>query len=203
MGVGGLPAKTGLLLDRNGWGCMWTAGRGAYAYLDAVPTECAGAEEVSESARAGKPGGNGGVPLRWPRRPALTTGGVIAMGLMSGLTGNAEKLDSDKALKEFGRLLGPGEEIHAAYVLIRDSFIFTNRRLILVDKQGMTGKKVDYTSVPYRHVHRFSVETAGHFDLDAELKIWVAGQADPIKQEFRKGVDIYEVQAILAQHTAS
>jgi hypothetical protein len=88
-------------------------------------------------------------------------------------------------------------------VLVRDSFIFTNRRLILVDKQGMTGKKVDYTSVPYRHIHRFSVETAGQFDMDAELKIWVTGHGEPIKKEFRKGVDIYEVQAILAQYIAS
>jgi len=63
------------------------------------------------------------------------------MGLMSGITGNAAKLDAQRALEEFGRLPGPGEEIHAAFVLIRDSFIFTSRRLVLVDKQGMTGKK--------------------------------------------------------------
>ena len=124
------------------------------------------------------------------------------MGLMSGITGNAAKLDAQRAFEEFGRLLGPGEEILGAYVLVRDSFIFTNRRLILVDKQGMTGKKVDYTSIPYRHIHRFSVETAGHFDMDAEMKIWVAGHGEPIKKEFRKGVDIYEVQAILAQYIA-
>jgi hypothetical protein len=121
---------------------------------------------------------------------------------MSGITGNAAKLDAQRAFEEFGRLLGPGEEICGAYVLVRDSFIFTNRRLILVDKQGMTGKKVDYTSIPYRHIHRFSVETAGHFDMDTEMKIWVAGHGEPIKKESRKGVDIYEVQAILAQYIA-
>lgn len=120
---------------------------------------------------------------------------------MSGLTGNAAKLDPQRAVAEFGRLLGPGEEIQSAFMLVRDSFIFTNRRLILVDKQGMTGKKIDYTSIPYRHIHRFSVETAGHFDMDAEMKIWVAGHSEPIKKEFRKGVDVYEVQAMLAQHT--
>jgi len=70
---------------------------------------------------------------------------------------------------------------------------------------GQTGndwEKVEYTSIPYHHIHRFSVETAGHFDMDAELKIWVAGNGEPIKKEFRKGVDIYEVQAMLAQHIA-
>jgi hypothetical protein len=121
---------------------------------------------------------------------------------MGAITGNVAKLDAARAFDEFGRLLGPGEEIHAAYVIARDSFLLTSRRLILVDKQGMTGKKIEYLSIPYRHINRFAVETAGHFDMDAEMKIWVSGHGDPITREFRKGVDIYEVQAILAQHIA-
>jgi len=55
--------------------------------------------------------------------------------------------------------------------LIRALFVFTNKRLILVDKQGLTGNKVEYHSLPYRIITHFSVETAGHFDLDAELKV--------------------------------
>jgi hypothetical protein len=76
--------------------------------------------------------------------------------------------------------------------------LFTNRRLILVDKQGITGSKVEYHSLPYRSITHFSVETAGHFDLDAELKIWVTGRAQPFSQNFRKGLSIYAVQAVLA-----
>jgi len=53
-------------------------------------------------------------------------------------------------------------------------FIFTNKRLILVDKQGITGKKIEYFSVVYKSISRFSIETAGNFDLDAELKIWIS-----------------------------
>jgi len=54
---------------------------------------------------------------------------------------------------------------------VRDGFLFTNRRLILVDKQGLIGKKVEYQSTPFKNVIRFAVETAGTFDLDAELKL--------------------------------
>ncbi|WP_030475608.1 PH domain-containing protein [Lentzea albidocapillata] len=120
------------------------------------------------------------------------------MGLLSGMMGNASKLDPRDAAKEFGRLLAHGEQIHEAYQLVRDSFLFTDRRLILVDKQGVTGKKVEYHSVPYKAITQFSVETAGHFDLDAELKIWVSGGEAPISKQFGKGVDVYEVQALLA-----
>ena len=55
--------------------------------------------------------------------------------------------------------------------MIRDLFVFTNKRLILVDKQGLTGNKVEYHSLPYRTITHSRVETAGHFDLDAELKV--------------------------------
>lgn len=77
---------------------------------------------------------------------------------------------------------------------------FTNKRLILVDKQGLSGNKVAYLSIPYRSVTHFSVETAGHFDLDAELKIWVRGSANPIQKQFNKKLNIYTVQGVLAQY---
>jgi hypothetical protein len=84
----------------------------------------------------------------------------------------------------------------------RSTILFTDRRLILIDKQGITGKKVEYHSVPYRSITHFAVETAGTFDLDAELKIWISGTPTPIEKTFTKGVDIYEVQAILTQFVA-
>ncbi|MFB7471925.1 PH domain-containing protein [Kitasatospora sp. NPDC056184] len=115
------------------------------------------------------------------------------------LFGNAHRVDDDEAHKEFARLLGEGEQLRAAYQLLRDSFLFTDRRLILVDKQGITGRKTEYHSIPYRSITHFAVETAGGFDLDAELKIRVSGAALPISKNFTKGVDIYEVQALLSE----
>lgn len=119
------------------------------------------------------------------------------MGIFGGMMGNASTIDPGQAAQEFGRLLARGEQVHAAYQLVRDSMIFTNRRLILIDKQGMTGRKVEYHSIPYRSITHFTVETAGHFDLDAELKIWLSSYTEPIARTFGRGVDVYEVQALL------
>ncbi|MEU6373699.1 PH domain-containing protein [Streptomyces sp. NPDC046909] len=118
------------------------------------------------------------------------------------LFGNAHTIDPGQAASDFAKLLGSGEGVQAAYQLVRDVIMFTDRRLILVDKQGITGKKVEYHSIPYRSITHFAVETAGTFDLDAELKIWVSGNSVPIQKTFTKGVDIYEVQAILTQYVA-
>jgi hypothetical protein len=78
--------------------------------------------------------------------------------------------------------------------------IFTRTRFILVDKQGVTGKKTEYHSIPYRAITHFSVETAGHFDLEAELRVWVSGTAEPFQKTFRRGDAIFEVQKALATY---
>lgn len=124
------------------------------------------------------------------------------MSFLGGILGNASRVDPAVAAREFGRLLTEGEQVHAAYVLVRDAILFTDRRLILVDKQGVTGRKIEYHTLPYRTITHFSVETAGTFDLDAELKIWMPGAAGPITAQFGKGVDVYEVQALLAHYVA-
>ena len=122
------------------------------------------------------------------------------MGLLDGLLGNASEVDAAKAGQEYARILASGESVEKAYVLIRDMFLFTNRRLVLVDKQGITGSKVEYHSIPYRNITHFAVETAGTFDLDAELKIWVSGSPVPIQKTFNKKLDIYAVQSVLASY---
>ena len=120
------------------------------------------------------------------------------MGLLSGLMGNASEIDAAGVQTEFARVLAPEERVEKAYQLIRDRLIFTNRRLILVNKQGLTGQKVDYLSIPYRSVTRFSVETAGMLDLEAELKLWLTATPEPIRLQFNKTLSIYEVHSVLA-----
>lgn len=122
------------------------------------------------------------------------------MGLLDGMLGNASKVDAATIQQEFAQILMPGEAVEHAYQLIRDYFLFTNKRLILVDKQGITGSKIEYHSIPYRSITHFSIETAGNFDLDAELKIWVSGSATPFQKQFTKKLSIYEVQAVLARY---
>lgn len=86
------------------------------------------------------------------------------MGLFNGLMGNASEVNIMEVEKEYSNILAQNERVEKAYKLIRDMFIFTNKRLILVDKQGMTARKTEYHSIPYKAITHFSIETAGNFD---------------------------------------
>lgn len=121
------------------------------------------------------------------------------MGLFSALMGNAGAVTKEELQKNYGTLLIQNEEIQLGFKLLRDTFIFTNKRLILVDVQGLTGSKTEYLSIAYKSISKFSVETAGTFDLEAELKIWISSESLPsIKKKFNKSVNVYEVQNVLA-----
>ncbi|NFA61465.1 PH domain-containing protein [Clostridium sporogenes] len=122
------------------------------------------------------------------------------MGLFSGLMGNASEVNIMEVEKEYSNILAENERVEKSYRLIRDIFIFTNKRLILVNKQGMTAKKIEYHSIPYKSITHFSIETAGNFDLDAELKIWISGTQQPIEKQFNKNLNIYELQSVLANY---
>ena len=78
--------------------------------------------------------------------------------------------------------------------------VFTEKRLILVDKQGVTGKKTSYKSIPYHSISRFTVrESSGHFDLDAELKIWISSALEPAEVlQFKSDNNVFEIQQALA-----
>ncbi|WP_419175254.1 PH domain-containing protein [Desulfosediminicola sp.] len=122
------------------------------------------------------------------------------MGIFSSLIGNAGVVEPGALKHEYEKLLAEDESIEVGFKLIRDTFIFTNRRLIVIDVQGMTGKKIEYLSIPYGKITKFSIETSGNFDLDAELKIWVGSAPDPIEKTFNKKVNIYDLQKVLAKH---
>ncbi len=123
------------------------------------------------------------------------------MGIFSSLLGNAGAVPLEELQKEYGKLLIHGEDLELGFKLFRDVIIFTTKRLILVDKQGLTGSKVEYKSVPYKSISRFSVETAGTFDLDAELKIWISSEQVPsISKQFNKSVNVYDVHRVLATY---
>jgi len=120
------------------------------------------------------------------------------MGLLSSLLGNASEIDIQQVQSDLAPVLIPGETVNRGFKIFRDLFVFTEHRLILVDVQGLTGSKVSYHSVLYRSITQFSVETAGSFDADAELKIWVSGGGEPISKEFKKGTDVVGIQKHLA-----
>ena len=115
------------------------------------------------------------------------------MGIISAMLGNASKKDNDKVERQLENILIPGEQVDLAYVLVRDLIVFTEKRLILVDKQGVTGKKTSYKSIPYHSISRFTVESSGNFDLDAELKIWISSALDPAEVlQFKSDNNVFE-----------
>ncbi|PSG90431.1 PH domain-containing protein [Aurantibacter aestuarii] len=121
------------------------------------------------------------------------------MGLFNKLLGNASEVSVEKLNDKYGRLLTDSEDIELGFKLMRDVFMFTNKRLILIDVQGLTGSKIEYKSMPYKSISRFSLETAGTFDLDAELKIWISSENIPsVSKKFNKSIDVYEVHKYLS-----
>ena len=122
------------------------------------------------------------------------------MGLLDTMLGHAGEKNVADLLADFEPLLAQGESLQRAFGFVRDLMVFTDRRLLLVNKQGITGSKVEYLSIPYRAIVMYSLETAGHFDLDAELKIWVSGQPAPLSHALGRNSGATDIVSLLAQH---
>lgn len=112
-------------------------------------------------------------------------------------------LSEDKpgaGLKRYDFLLVQGEQVLAEYKSVRDRLVFTDRRMINIDVQGIRGKKSEFFVIPYSKISGFSVETAGTFDMDAEFKLWVSGMGE-LEFEFLKGTDVRKIGQILSAYT--
>ena len=122
------------------------------------------------------------------------------MSLFDKLMGNASAVNIEEIAKEFALILIPNEEIESAFVVWRDKWVFTNKRLILLDIQGVTGSKREYLTIPYRSIDRYSIETAGTLDDDCEMKLWIRGMKEPLVKEFKHDTDIKGLQHALSSH---
>ena len=104
---------------------------------------------------------------------------------------------------EFGKIITDflidGEKVIGSYKSIRDGVVFTNKRIITINIQGLTGKKQDYTSIPYNKISTFSLETAGFFDLDAELELHMSG-VGKLQFEFTGSTDVKEICKVISQY---
>lgn len=96
-------------------------------------------------------------------------------------------------------LLVSGEEIVATFRTVRDGVVFTNRRVITINVQGITGKKTDYSSLPYKKIQAFSIETSRVFDLDSELELWFSALGR-VRFEFTAGADVTHICAVISQY---
>lgn len=108
-------------------------------------------------------------------------------------------VDKDAYLPALEPMLVPGEAIVASFRSVRDGVVFTDKRVIAINVQGVTGKKTDYTSLPYRRIQAFSVETAGVADLDGELILWFSGLGQ-VRFELFASADIRQLASVIAQH---
>ena len=96
-------------------------------------------------------------------------------------------------------LFVPGEQIVQSFRGIRDGVVFTNRRILTINVQGLTGKKKDFTTLPYSKIQAYSVETAGVFDLDSELELWFSGMGK-VKFEFIAQANISAICRMISNH---
>ena len=109
------------------------------------------------------------------------------------------KINYSEVASQVDPLLIDGEQAHLAFKGIRDYIVFTSKRIVAVNVQGITGKKKDYTSLPFAKVQSFSLETAGTFDLDAELELWFSGLGR-VKFEFKGNTDVAYLNRLIADH---
>lgn len=108
-------------------------------------------------------------------------------------------IDTSKMLAPINEFLIDGEGVLAVFKTMRDQLVFTNKRIIAANVQGITGKKVDYTSIPYSKVQTFSIETAGTLDLDCELEIYISS-IGKISFEIKGGFDIVRFNKIISNY---
>jgi hypothetical protein len=125
-------------------------------------------------------------------------GEMSMIDFKNGSFAKLKKVDNSTA-SDVVNLFIPGEEIIGCYKGLRDYIVFTNKRIISVNVQGMTGKKKDYTSLPYSKIQVFSVETSGVFDLDSELELYFSS-VGKVKFEFTGTSDIVQIGQLIASY---
>ncbi len=115
-----------------------------------------------------------------------------------GITFKAWTFNSKVEIPEgVEKILIEGEYAISAYKTVRDVAIFTNKRLIVRDSQGITGKKVESYSIPYKSINMYSTENAGMLDFNSELELWT--RAGNIKINLKRGLDLTEIEKIIAE----
>src|SRR3954462_2495745 len=133
-----------------------------------------------------------------PHRSSLV-GGTLVIDFQNAGYVKLGQVPLEEVAPQVSPLLIEGEQLVVAYKGMRDYVAFTSKRIIAVNVQGITGKKKDFTSLPYAKVQAFSIETAGTFDLDAELELWFSGLGK-VKFEFKGKTDVAYLNRLVAHH---
>lgn len=123
------------------------------------------------------------------------------MAILDKVLGNATEV-SEEELKDLReQFINENETVVKVYKLTRDMYIFTDKRILVMDIQGATGKKVQYKTIFYKSISMFTIETVGSMDMEAELKIWISTSL-ALDASFSKSVNIFEIGRIISKYTA-
>ena len=112
---------------------------------------------------------------------------------------SAHEINPAEIMQKYAGIMLSGEEVLTAFKTVRDTVFMTNRRFVLVNVQGLTGSKVDVTSIPYKSIVAFSVESAGSFDLDSDLKLFVTGGVGQVVVKISRKADPKAILRTLAE----
>lgn len=124
---------------------------------------------------------------------------VIGSGIIGDSnTFNLKQIDLSKVRKEVFDFLVADEDLIQAFETIRDQVIFTTKRILVINVQGITGKKKSYISYPYSKVQYFGIETAGVLDIDSELML-AFNDGSKLSFDFKSNVDITKISKCIAQ----
>lgn len=118
----------------------------------------------------------------------------------NGFFARLKKVSNDHFGKMIDEFIIDSEEIIGTYQSVRDGVVFTNKRIIAINIQGLTGKKKDFTSIPYSKITTFSLETAGTFDLDSELELFLSG-VGKVKFQFTGSTDVKRICKIISEYS--
>ena len=102
---------------------------------------------------------------------------------------------------EINGLLINGEEIVAAFKTVRDQIIFTNKRIIAVDVQGITGRRKSYSSLPYTKIQYFAIQTPGFMELIPDCELYIMfSNGFTTTFEFKGNVDIGAIGRMISEY---
>jgi len=124
---------------------------------------------------------------------------LVVIDFQNGTYVKLGPIDPQSLAAKLESLLVQGEQVHLAFKGMRDSVVFTDKRLTSINVQGLTGKKRNYTSLPLSKIQAWSVETAGTFDLDSELELWFSGLGK-VRLEFKGNVNIRHISQLIGHH---
>lgn len=110
---------------------------------------------------------------------------------------NLKEIRLQDVRPEVPSLMVPGEQMVMAFQTVRDQVIFTDKRIFVVNVQGLTGKKISYFSYPYSKIQYFGIETAGVLDIDSEI-IFAFSNGARLQFDFKSRVDIHRISAMVS-----